>query len=147
MYQQEIDSRNAEFWNELCGSHLARSLGIAEVSPENLCRFDEAYLAFYPYLAEYVLREDLKNKKVLEIGLGYGTLGKLLASQGSDYYGIDIARNPVAMMRYRLRDLGQNKANQVQRGSALEIPYKNTFFDYVYTIGCLHHTGNLNSCI
>lgn len=30
--QSEIDEKNAEFWNELCGSSLARSLGITEVS-------------------------------------------------------------------------------------------------------------------
>lgn len=147
MYQREIDSRNTEFWDELCGSTLAQSLGITELTHQNLSRFDEAYLAFYPYLADYVLREDLENKKVLEIGLGYGTLGNLLVSQGSDYYGIDIAENPVAVMSHRLRYLGQNKANKVQRGSALEIPYKNASFDYVYTVGCLHHTGNLNKAI
>lgn len=147
MHKQEIDARNAEFWNELCGSSLARSLGISEPSVENLRRFDEAYLAFYPYLAQYVLREELRGKKVLEIGLGYGTLGSFLASQGCGYWGIDIANGPLAMMRYRFSCLGQNSANQVQRGSALKLPYKSESFDYVYTIGCLHHTGNLNQAV
>jgi ubiquinone/menaquinone biosynthesis C-methylase UbiE len=43
--------------------------------------------------------------------------------------------------------LGQNSANQVQRGSALELPYKSETFDYVYAIGCLHHTGNLSKAV
>ncbi len=44
-----IDKANAEFWNELCGTTMARSLGITDHSLESLKRFDEAYLAFYPY--------------------------------------------------------------------------------------------------
>jgi SAM-dependent methyltransferase len=139
-----VDRQNAEFWNELCGTGLARSLGITEPSRESLRRFDDAYLCFYPYLGHYVFPEDLKGKRVLEIGLGYGTLGQLLALQGCCYHGLDIAVNPVAMMRYRFALLGLEGACRVQVGSALEIPYKDASFDYVYSIGCLHHTGDLN---
>jgi SAM-dependent methyltransferase len=138
-----LNRENAEFWNELCGTGLARSLGITEPSPESLRRFDEAYLRFYPYLGQYVFVQDLQGQRVLEIGMGYGTLGQLLASQGCRYYGLDIAMNPVAMMRYRLSLLGLEDGDQVQVGSALDIPYQGETFDYVYSIGCLHHTGDL----
>jgi len=138
-----LNRENAEFWNELCGTGLARSLGITEPSPESLRRFDEAYLRFYPYLGQYVFVQDLQGQRVLEIGMGYGTLGQLLASQGCRYYGLDIAMNPVAMMRYRLSLLGLEDGDQVQVGSALDIPYQGATFDYVYSIGCLHHTGDL----
>ena len=33
-----LDERNATFWDELCGSSLARSLGITDASPESLER-------------------------------------------------------------------------------------------------------------
>ncbi len=138
-----LNRENAEFWNELCGTGLARSLGITEPSPESLRRFDEAYLRFYPYLGQYVFVQDLQGQRVLEIGMGYGTLGQLLASQGCRYYGLDIAMNPVAMMRYRLSLLRLEDGDQVQVGSALDIPYQGATFDYVYSIGCLHHTGDL----
>lgn len=148
MKQTILDKKNAEFWNELCGSSLARSIGISDASPESLQRFDEAYFAMYPYLEGYVSREPLENKKVLEIGLGYGTLGQLLASKGCHYYGLDISVGPVAMMRERLARLGQNNIEErVVIGSALAIPHKDASFDYVYTIGCLHHTGNLTQAI
>jgi hypothetical protein len=42
--QQQIDRRNSEFWDELCGSGLAQQLGISDASPESLERFDAAYL-------------------------------------------------------------------------------------------------------
>jgi SAM-dependent methyltransferase len=147
MDQHTIDTKNADFWNELCGSGLARMLGITAINPETLRRFDEAYLAFYPYLKGYVTSQPLKNKKVLEIGLGYGTLGQLLAEQGCDYFGMDIAQGPVDMMCYRLTNLGQSSEGKVQKGSALEIHYSEASFDYVYTIGCLHHTGNLSQAV
>ncbi|MGH7430048.1 MAG: class I SAM-dependent methyltransferase [Candidatus Methylomirabilaceae bacterium] len=137
-----LNRQNAEFWNELCGTGLARSLGISEPTRENLRRFDDAYLRFYPYLGQYVFAQDLQGQRVLEIGLGYGTLGQVLALQGCRYYGLDIAGNPVAMMRFRLSRLGLD-GDRVQVGSAVEIPYRDRSFDFVYSIGCLHHTGDL----
>jgi len=146
--QSQIDKKNAQFWNELCGSRLASSLKMKEVSEETLRRFDKAYLGFYPYLWEYVRNEELEGKRILEIGLGYGTLfGQFLAANDCEYYGLDIADGPVAMMRHRLNLLGRTGGERVQVGSALAIPYEDGRFDYVYSIGCLHHTGNLTQAV
>lgn len=145
--QGTVDACNASFWNELCGTGMARSLGLTDHSAESLRRFDEAYLNYYPYLAAYVTGERLEGKDVLEIGLGYGTLGQLLASRGCRYAGLDIAENPVAIMRYRLSLLGQDGTDRVRRGSALDIPFGDGSFDYVYSIGCLHHAGNLSRAV
>lgn len=146
--QAQIDSRNASFWSELCGSGLASALGITEHSPDSLRKFDEAYLGFYPYLRRYVESDELAGARVLEIGLGYGTLGQLLASRGCRYYGLDIAETPVAVMRYRLSLLGEgHEEDRVRRGSALAMPFDDGLFDRVYSIGCLHHTGNLAGAI
>lgn len=147
MPQGDIDTKNADFWNELFGSRAARALGITENTLENLCRFDDAYMAIYPYLASYVTDEDLSGKKALEIGLGCGTLGQFIAVQGCHYHGLDIAVAPVAMMRYRLALLGRDGEHRILRGSALDIPYADASFDYVYSIGCLHHTGNLPKAV
>lgn len=145
--QSETDLRNAAFWNELCGSGLARSLGITDSTPESLRKFDEAFVAMYPYLSSYVTEQDLKGKRLLEIGLGYGTLGQILALRGCQYHGLDIADGPVEMMRYRLTLLGKEVGGRVQKGSALDIPYPADTFDYVYSIGCLHHTGDMPKAV
>jgi ubiquinone/menaquinone biosynthesis C-methylase UbiE len=139
-----LDSRNAAFWDELCGTHLARSIGITEITPATIAAFDAAYFDYYPYLAQYVVREPLADRRVLEIGLGYGTLGQLIASRGADYHALDIAEGPVRMMRDRLAALGvEDPDARVTQGSALELPFPDASFDYVYSIGCLHHTGDL----
>jgi SAM-dependent methyltransferase len=142
--QAEIDRRNAAFWDELCGSALARQLGITAPSLEALARFDAAYMAMYPYLDRYLPDVEVGGQRLLEMGLGYGTVSQLLVSRGFDYQGLDIAAGPVEMVRYRLANLGFDDPEHLVRvGSALDIPHEAESFDHVVTIGCLHHTGDL----
>jgi SAM-dependent methyltransferase len=146
--QAEIDQRNAAFWNELCGSALARQLGITEPSAEALARFDAAYMTLYPYLDRYLPDAASRGQRLLEIGLGYGTVSQLLASRGLDYHGLDIAPGPVEMIRYRLAQLGLDDPDaRVRVGSALDIPHDDESFDQLVTIGCLHHTGDLTRAV
>jgi SAM-dependent methyltransferase len=140
--QQEIDRRNADFWDELCGTTLARSLGIHDRTPDSLRRFDAAYLAFYPYLADYLPGQEAAGDEVLEVGLGFGTVGRVLAERGLRYHGLDIAPGPVALVRERLAALGA-EGSEARVGSALELPYEDASFDRYVSIGCLHHTGDV----
>jgi ubiquinone/menaquinone biosynthesis C-methylase UbiE len=142
--QAEIDRRNAAFWDELCGTTLAAQLGITGPSAENLERFDTAYLEQYPYLEGYLPGEKACGERLLEIGLGYGTVSQILASRGLDYYGLDIAPGPVEMVRHRLTELGvDDPEGRVRRGSVLEMIHSDESFDHLVTIGCLHHTGDI----
>ena len=145
MSQQAVDEQNASFWETLCGWNLAQHAGITGRGEDDLRRFDELYLGFYPYLEGYV-PEDFGGKKVLEIGLGYGTLGQLIASRNADYYGVDISEGPVANLGRRLSWLGLPEDHAVQ-ASVLKLPFEDATFDYVYSIGCLHHTGDLERSV
>jgi SAM-dependent methyltransferase len=137
-----LDQRNAEFWNELCGSALARQVGIEDDSAESLARFDAAYMGHYPYLPGY-LPDRLDGAELLEIGLGYGTLSAELMRRGASYHGADISGGPVEMVRHRMRLAGLPGAEErVVQASALELPWADATFDWVFTIGCLHHTGD-----
>jgi len=141
--QATLDQRNAAFWDELCGSALAGQVGIEDASADSLARFDAAYMEKYPYLEGY-LPASFDGAEVLEIGLGYGTLSAAIIARGASYHGLDIAEGPVEMVRHRLELAGQTDGRErVVRGSALDIPFPGERFDYVYTIGCLHHTGDI----
>lgn len=142
--QQAVDERNAAFWDELCGTSLAQSIGIADRSPESLRRFDDAYMDLYPYLSAQLRPPREPGEPLLEIGLGYGTVSQRLAEAGFGYHGLDIAAGPVEVVQQRLRMLGVADPDQrVVQGSALEIPHPDGAFSHVVTIGCLHHTGDL----
>jgi ubiquinone/menaquinone biosynthesis C-methylase UbiE len=143
--QQVIDHRNREFWDELCGTQLAQSLGVTDSSPGSLKRFDDWYFDFYPYLINYIPFAEFEGMRVLEVGLGYGSVAQKVVESGADYYGLDIAANPVAMVCHRLELIGQSAT--VKQGSILEAPFDDGFFDWIIAIGCLHHTGNLAGAI
>lgn len=143
--QGEIDARNQKFWDELCGTQLAKQLGVSDSSPASLAKFDKWYMDFYPYLNRHVPFAELKGNKVLEVGLGYGTMSQKLAESGADYHGLDIAAGPVSMVNHRLAQSGlPGKALQ---GSMLECPFGDSKFDWVVAIGCFHHTGNLHRAL
>ena len=143
--QSEIDARNREFWNTLCGTSLAQSLGVTDDSPESLRKFDDWYFAFYPYLTEYIPFGEVRGRRVLEVGLGYGTVSQRLAECGADYTGLDIADGPVGMVNERMRRLGNS--GRAQRGSILAAPFRDESFDYLIAIGCYHHTGNIQRAL
>lgn len=141
----DVSEANARFWSELCGSQLAKSIGVTDSSPSSLERFDTWYLDFYPYLSCHIPFESLRGKNVLEVGLGYGTVSQRLAEHGAYYKGLDIAAGPVAMANHRLRQSAL--PGEAIQGSILAPPFDSESFDTIIAIGCLHHTGDLEKAI
>lgn len=144
--QSETDAKNAAFWEELCGTKRAKDLGVVDNSAESLKKFDDWYMEFYPYLHRHIPFAELKGKDVLEIGLGYGTIAQKIAESGARYHGMDIAAGPVEMARHRCGLVGSEGAD-VRQGSVLEPVFADNSFDWVVSIGCLHHTGNLTQAL
>jgi SAM-dependent methyltransferase len=140
-----IDQANISFWNELCGSHLAKVIGITDASPRSLRKFDNWFLSYYPYIFLHIPYDELGGKDVLEVGLGYGTVSQLLAESGANYAGLDIASGPVEMTQHRLRQA--NLQGAVKQGSILKAPFDDNNFDSIITIGCLHHTGDVGRAL
>ncbi|MCF6199882.1 MAG: class I SAM-dependent methyltransferase [Hyphomicrobiaceae bacterium] len=143
--QKNIDSKNAAFWDNLCGSQLAQQLGIEDDSAQSLKKFDDWYFGYYPYLYTHIPFAKMKDKRVLEVGLGYGTVSQKIAESGADYNGLDIAAGPVGMVNQRMGRGGLN--GKAVQGSILEPPFDAASFDWVVAIGCLHHTGDLTGAI
>lgn len=136
----EIEAANRSFWDELCGTQLARSIGVTDDSAPSLARFDEWYLGFYPYLEEEIPFPSLSGKRVLEVGLGYGTVSGRLIEAGARLCALDIAQGPVQIVRHRAALQGRECEATV--GSILDAPYPAESFDAVIGIGSYHHTGD-----
>lgn len=142
--QEDIDAANKEFWNTLCGSWAPKALGINDDSPASLKILDDWYMGYYPYLSTHIPLHAFSGKRVLEVGLGYGTVSQKIAEAGADYLGMDIATSPVAMVRHRLKQSGL-PGDAVAR-SFLHNQLPDDSFDAVVAIGCFHHTGNVQKC-
>ena len=145
MSQSEISRKNSEFWDELCGTQLAKTLGVKDDSPSSLAVFDKWYFDFYPYLFDHIPFSGFTGKDVLEVGLGYGTVAQKLVESGANYCGLDIAAGPVGMAERRIQQTGLY--GRALQGSILEPPFSPQSFDAIIAIGCLHHTGDLAGAI
>ena len=139
--QHALDAANAAFWNELCGSQAAIALGMTGNDRDSLAKFDRWFFEYYPYLDRFIDFASVAGKDVLEVGLGYGSVSQRLAEHGAHLTALDIAEGPVAGVNHRLRQNGLT--GKAVQGSILDAPFPDGSFDYVVSIGCFHHTGNL----
>ncbi len=144
--QRTIDAQNQEFWDEVCGSGLARSLGIAQITPESVAQFDAAYRATTRTSSAIWTTCRWRGATCSRSASG-SERSPVLAERGARYRGVDIAAGPVAMMQDRLRWLGQPDDRPAVEASALALPWEDEAFDVVVSIGCLHHTGDLSGAI
>jgi SAM-dependent methyltransferase len=135
-----VDQENQDFWNELCGTQLANMLGITDNSAESLRRFDDWFFDYYPYLSEEIPFGQLSGKRVLEVGLGYGSVTGRLLEAGASVTALDIAQGPVGMASHRAALLGRDC--EAVQASILEPPFPDEHFDAVIGIGSYHHTGD-----
>lgn len=132
--QSVVDAANNAFWNELCGSAAARTLGVTgndRVSPK---KYDDWYFQYYPYLEKYIDFASLRDRDVLEVGLGYGTVAQKVAESSARYTGFDIAKGPVDGVNHRLAQSGL--PGRAVQGSILNPPFPSESFDVVIAIGC-----------
>jgi len=140
---EDVSLANSEYWNELCGSRAARKLGITAGDPQGVQTFDAWFFDFYPYIKgeRFIPWGLLEGSRVLEIGLGYGTVSRRLGDASKHVVSLDIATNAVKFVR--------DTAPKVSpvTSSALQLPFADGVFDYVITLGCLHHTGDMEAAI
>ena len=75
-----------------------------------------------------------KNSKILEVGSNVGNQLILLQKIGfKNLYGVDVNRYAVELSKARTKNIN------IIHGSALDIPYRDMYFDCVFTTGVLIH--------
>ena len=140
-----IDNENDAYWSELSGTRAAVKLGITPGDPNGHVVFDEWFFWYYPYLADgsIIPWPQLKNKCVLEVGLGYGSVGRRAIQCGALYTGLDVAKGPIDFLSQTTKHFSANFLQE----SVLSMPFPDNSFDFVISIGCLHHSGDLPKAI
>ena len=137
--QNDLQQKNSEYWSALCGSRAAKKIGLEAGDPGGVDKFDTWFFNFYPYLLgdQFIPWSSLRDNKVIEIGLGYGSVSRRLSTTNGQVVSVDVAPGAVNFAR----DTAKNCSPV--RASALELPFPTDTFDLLVSLGCLHHTGNL----
>lgn len=89
--------------------------------------------------------EKYKNKKVLEIGCGLGTMLMNWSKNGSECTGVDL--NPTSVTQSKKRFEIHNIDADIRLEDANNLTFDNESFDYVWSWGVLHHSPNLELSI
>jgi SAM-dependent methyltransferase len=84
--------------------------------------------------------ESLRDKDVLEIGVGNGSHAALLARHARSFTGIDLTEYAVTSTRERFRRF--ELAGNVARMDAEEMKFSDASFDFIWTWGVIHHSSN-----
>lgn len=86
-------------------------------------------------ILEYYLSKKGQKLRILDAGCGTGINMKFLLSKGHLVYGIDLSTDALALCRKR-------KLNNVKKGSILNLPFQNNFFDALI---CIDVVGSMSS--
>lgn len=80
--------------------------------------------------------EDLKGKSILDAGCGMGRFAEVAADAGADVHGVDLS----TAVEAAARNIGMRKNVSLYQGDIFKLPFAENSFDYIYSIGVLHHT-------
>lgn len=84
--------------------------------------------------------DSLKDKDVLEIGVGNGSHAQLLAAHAMSFAGIDLTEYAVKSTAERMRVFGL--AGIVRRMDAEQMRFPDNSFDFIWSWGVIHHSAN-----
>lgn len=80
--------------------------------------------------------EQLSGKLVLDVGCGMGRFAEVASRWGARVVGIDLSR----AAEVAARNLAGRDNTIIFQADALALPFAAESFDYIYSIGVLHHT-------
>jgi pseudaminic acid biosynthesis-associated methylase len=137
----EITHQRKTWESEFGEDYLQRNL----FNPEQL---DNLYLSRYGIsktnLNNDFLKDIPRDARILEIGTNIGNQILHLQSMGfTNLYGIEIQDRAINFAKHRADNLN------IIKGDALDIPFKDNFFDVVFTHGVLIHISpeNINNVL
>jgi ubiquinone/menaquinone biosynthesis C-methylase UbiE len=115
-------------------SSSSNRMAIAHWDETPLFLPEDARYERYPWLYNAAEFTKHRGERVLEVGCGAGSDLLQFAKHGADAWGMDITPAHLRLARERVGRLAQ-----VEFGDATQIPFEDASFDFVYSIGVLHH--------
>ena len=104
------------------------------------------YNTYYSHLKETMESKWHSGEKVLEVGCGIGTDLVEFAKNGAKVTGMDLSEDSVKLtkLNFKLRNL---KYDEILLGDAESLPFEDASFDFVFSIGVIHHTPSIENAI
>lgn len=82
--------------------------------------------------------KDLKGRRVLDAGCGMGRFAEICADAGAEVHAVDLS----SAVDAAYQNLGHRTNVYFYQGDIMNLPFPDESFDFVYSIGVLHHTPN-----
>ncbi len=81
-------------------------------------------------------REALSGKLILDAGIGAGRFAEVVTRWGGEVVGVDLSYAVDAAYD----NIGERRNLHIIQADILHLPFREGIFDYVFSIGVLHHT-------
>lgn len=85
--------------------------------------------------------EELRGKTVLDVGCGMGRFADVASRWGAQVYAIDLS----LAVESAQRNLGGRVSVHIAQASIFALPFAEEVFDFIFSIGVLHHTPDTRS--
>jgi len=82
--------------------------------------------------------DDLKGKLVLDVGCGIGRFAEVASRWGAQVVGVDLS----TAAEVAAQNLADRANVTIFQADVFSLPFAPASFDYIYSIGVLHHTPN-----
>jgi len=136
-----------ELWtNDPCGAADAEKYGIGSEKFFNEV-MGYRYNIYAPWLKKAIVRLEVRNKKILEVGCGMGMDLLQFAKRGAKVVGIDLVSYHIELAQELFKMKISSRNYEIFQADAESLPFKNESFDLVYSFGVLHHTPNIKKAI
>ena len=84
-------------------------------------------------------KNDLNNKLILDAGCGAGRFAEIALDTGAKVFAVDYSNSVEAIYK----NLSPHPNLFIVQADIYSLPFKKDFFDYVYSLGVLQHTPNV----
>lgn len=132
-----------EHWNkEPCGTC------VNEINGDSLAWFSaisKKRRAKEPFIVKYAEPWRWNNKNILEIGCGVGSDLVMFAASGANVNAVDLSEKSVELSKNNLTL--RKLTGDIRVADAENLPYKDNYFDFIYSWGVLHHTPDTQKAI